>query len=125
MSEVQCPYCGSDRVVTERRRRSPQSSSVKNSVGQWRIGCGVTLTIIAVLFGAFSLLARSYWLGVDFDSAALQIALFAFIFAAIALAMTLFFSRWVPFERHTCRQCERVWVSEVPQNEITQVENSA
>lgn len=125
MSTVVCPYCRSDGVDTEIRLRSPRTPRVDNSVGQWRIGCGATLAVIAVLLGAGSLLARSYWLGAGFDSAALQIAFFAFLFAAIVLAMTLFFSRWVPFERHTCRSCGRVWVSEAQQKGIAQVENSA
>ncbi len=125
MADLQCPYCRSENVRTENRLRSPRTSSVQNSVGQWRIGCGVSLVVIAVLVGGISLLIRNYWLGAETGTAAMQIALLAFVFAAAVLAMTIFFSRWVPFQRHTCQECERVWVSESRQNSAEQLENSA
>jgi membrane protein YdbS with pleckstrin-like domain len=114
MASDMCPYCNSMNTESEVRLKAPKSNA---SVGQWRVGCGYTMVAVVALIGATAVLLRALWLSGDLGRPVMYIALFAFLFAALLLIMTVRFARWRPMRRHTCLDCTRTWLSELTPDE--------
>lgn len=110
MTDLQCPYCGSERIETEAALQSPKSDT---HVGRWRIGCGYTMFIIVLLLGVVSLLFRSLWLDGALVIPGMWIAIAAFIFAGFLLIVTAYTARWDPMNRHICQKCGLSWLTEI------------
>lgn len=122
MSTSTCPKCNSTDIVSERRLYRPDDDR-NVTVGQWRVGCGVTATVIVLIVGGVAAYLAMTLNDATFAQLALVLAVICGVFAANSLGMSIYLWQWSPVSRYRCEACQHEWADEHAAPEQTQEPN--